>query len=422
MKTTNFWSDGLGRGAVQYDEPVPARVDVAVVGGGYTGLAAARQLALDGARVAVLERETMGWGASSRNGGMLSPGLKAPTRKVFDRYGSDLGRQLWQASLDAMALVEELITAEGIECGYQRRGYMALAYRPAHFTTMLDSAEWHERELGYRQHPVPREEISLEIGSTAYFGGLVSSAGAGLDPARYVVGLAAAAARAGATLCEQAGVREVERIATGFSVQTGRGHLVTDAVLMATNGYTDRLVGRLAPRVFPVGSYIIVTAPLDKALQEELSPNGRTFYDSKNFLNYFRLTPDGRMLFGGRNDLSTNLDLHESAARLRQRMVTVFPQLRESTITHTWTGRLGLTFDLVPHIGQVEGIHYALGYGGHGVALATYVGTEAGLLLSGQKLGSPFQEIPHPTRFFYRGRPWFVPAAAAYFRLLDRIS
>ena len=131
-----------------------------------------------------------------------------------------------------------------------------------------------------------------------------------------------------------------------------------------------------------MGSYIIVTEPLDQEMQDQLSPKRRMYYDSKNFLNYFRLTPDGRMLWGGRNNLSTTLNLNESAQRLQKQLYAVFPELEKVSITHTWTGKLGITFDLMPHIGKTnEGIHYAFGYGGHGLSIATYLGTEIGLLL-----------------------------------------
>ena len=157
-------------------------------------------------------------------------------------------------------------------------------------------------------------------------------------------------------------------------------------------------------------------------LQKKLSPKGRMFYDSKWFINYFRLTPDGRMLWGGRNDLSTDLDLVESASILSRQVRTVFPDLENTTFTHTWTGKLGITFDLMPHIGEVNGIHYTFGYGGHGLSIATYLGTEIGLLLSGQKKRSPFEEISHQTMFFYRKDPWFLPFAAKYYQFLDWIS
>ena len=193
-------------------------------------------------------------------------------------------------------------------------------------------------------------------------------------------------------------------------------------VVIATNGYTDMLIPKLKPKVFPVGSYIIVSEPLPKDLQDKLSPKRRMFYDSKNFLNYFRLTPDGRMLWGGRNDLSTNLDLNESASILTKQVCTVFPELNDVKFTHSWTGKLGITFDLMPHIGQINGIYYALGYGGHGLSIATYLGTELGLLMSGQKDRSPYEEISHQTMFFYKKNPWFLPFAAKYYRFLDWIS
>ena len=192
--------------------------------------------------------------------------------------------------------------------------------------------------------------------------------------------------------------------------------------MVATNGYTDRLVPKLNPKVFPVGSYIIVSEKLPENLQRKLSPKNRMFYDSKWFINYFRLTPDGRMLWGGRNDLSTDLDLQESAEILSKEVRLVFPELEKIKFTNTWTGKLGITFDLMPHIGQVDGIHYAFGYGGHGLSIATYLGTEVGLLLTGQKKRSPFEEINHQTMFFYRRDPWFLPFAAKYFRFLDWIS
>ena len=146
------------------------------------------------------------------------------------------------------------------------------------------------------------------------------------------------------------------------------------------------------------------------------------FWDTKWFLNYFRLTPDGRLAMGGRNNLSPNLDVVDSAKYLHQAILRVFPQLRDIPLTHTWSGRLGLTFDLLPHIGQVDGLYYAFGYSGHGVAIATYLGQEVARLIAGQISRSPFADIPHPTYFFYRQKPWFLPLAATYYRFLDRVS
>ena len=245
---------------------------------------------------------------------------------------------------------------------------------------------------------------------------------AGLHPAKYVYGLARAAARWGAHLVEYAPVTGLTRQGGGFQVRTAKGVVRAREVLLATNGYTTNVAPAVRHGIFPVGSYIIVTAPFSPALQQELSPRGRMFYDSKNFLNYFRLTPDGRMLFGGRHNLSTNLDLMDSARRMQKRMVEVFPQLREVPITHTWTGKLGICFDLMPHIGRVEGIHYAYGYAGHGVSVASLLGKEVGEMLAGRRATSLFAQIKHPRYPFTPYDKLYLPLVSAWFRLMDSVS
>ncbi len=425
MRTIPFWQDDFPRPA---DLPVatflPEQVDVAVVGGGYTGLVAARTLARGGASVAVLEQNQFGGGASAVNGGQAGGGLKLGPQQLIDAYGRELGQELWQASLDAVHCLEQLIQVEQIECDYAANGITALAYKPAHFERLARNADWIAGELGYRKKVVPREQIRAELGSDAYFGAVVDEGWGGLHPAKYLYGLARAAARAGATLCEECEVQRLDRRpgSDGFGLTTGRGELKASEVLIATNGYTGPLVPEIQRRVFPVGSYMVTTEPLSPELQVELSPQKRMFWDSKWFLNYFRLTPDGRLAMGGRNNLSPNLDVVQSAGYLRQAIERVFPQLRVVPLTHTWSGRLGLTFDLLPHIGRIDGIYYALGYSGHGVSIATYLGHEVAQLIAGRLARSPFAEIPHPTRFYYRQKPWFLPLAAAYYRVLDRIS
>jgi glycine/D-amino acid oxidase-like deaminating enzyme len=421
MKENPFWTDDFPHpDDLPVEAHLPQAVDVAVVGGGYTGLSTALELAKSGASVAVLESETIGWGASSRNGGMTMPGLKQSTPLVMEKYGPQLGRALWQASIDAVHLVDKIIGDEGIECDWQIDGYMALAWKPSHFESMKKKKAWYADTLGYTDmRLVSRDEIHEEIGTAAFYGGLVGEFGAGLHPAKYVFGLARAAARHGAKLVEHAAVKRLARQNGRFQITTAGGELSAKEVVLATNGYTDKLVPGCKPKVFPVGSYSIVTEPLPPELQNKLSPNGRMFYDSKWFLNYFRLTPDGRMLWGGRNNLSTNLDLKESASILGRQLVHTFPELQGVPITHTWTGKLGITFDLLPHIGREDGVFYAFGYGGHGLSLATYLGVEMGKLLSGEITRSPFAEVPHKTMFFYRNDPWFLPFAAWYYRFLD---
>ncbi len=422
MKTVPWWTEQVPPPPDLGIDSLPRQVEVAIVGGGYTGLSAARRLAQLGVNVVVLEQHTIGWGASSRNGGMLTTGLKAEPRTLFKQYGPELGRSLWQASLDAITAVETILQEEQIDCDFARCGSFKAAFKPAHFDAMCRTSEWMARELNYQRVNVPRSEMRSEIGTDLFYGGVVDPLSAGLHPAKYVFGLARAAARNGATLCGATEVQGIERSDGAFRLATRAGRLRADQVLIATNGYTPAQPISVRRRVVPIGSYSIVTDPLPIPLQQELSPRGRMFFDSKWFLNYFRLTPDGRLLMGGRNDLSPDLDLIESARRLRETMVRMFPPLRDTPITHSWSGKLGLTFDTMPHIGRVKGLHYALGYSGHGVALATYLGLHVAELLAGQRASSPFLEIRHPTYFFYRQRPWFLPFVGAGMRLIDRLT
>ena len=422
MKSVAVWLDD----SVPFSmppPPLPDRVDVAVVGGGYTGLSAALSLARAGSSVAVFDRGPLGAGASTVNGGQLCPGLKPSPSKLFRRYGEALGRQLWSASVEAVRYVEDLIREEGIDCDYEPAGSLSLAFRPSHYERQAAAAEWLRRHLGYERQLIPRQELRREIGSDAFFGGLCDPLGGGLHPAKLAYGLAGAAAGAGAILLERTEVEGIRRQpAGGFVLEIGQREVRAREILMATNGYTGRLVPGLAARVIPIGSYIIATEPLPAELRRELSPRGRMFFDTRWFLNYFRLTPDGRVAFGGRNDLSTELPLVESASNLRQSLLRVFPQLGAARVTHSWTGRLGFTFDLLPHIGRIGGVHYALGYSGHGVALSIYLGREAARLLAGVAEPSPFARIDHELHFYYRGTPWFLPMAAAFYKLRDRLS
>tara|TARA_B100000686_G_scaffold94808_1_gene101364 strand:+ start:67835 stop:69106 length:1272 start_codon:yes stop_codon:yes gene_type:complete len=423
MKAEVFWSDRFSpRNELNISSNLPEKTDIVIVGSGYTGLSAARILAKGGRSVAVLDQKTIGWGASSRNGGMATPGLKQDIFKIYKNYGIDYAREFWNASIDAIDLLEKIIQEENIDCDWERNGHIALACKQSHYDKMPEYAKWINHELGHKKTLVPKEQIHSEIGTDFYFGGLSDDISGGLNPAKFVNGLAQAVTNLGVQLFENKQVKNIIPNNKNYDVITSTGSIKAKDVIIATNGYTDMLVPRLKPKIFPVGSYIIVSEPLSNDLQKKLSPKGRMFYDSKWFINYFRLTTDGRMLWGGRNDLSTNLDLKESASILSRQVRSVFPELEDVTFTHTWSGKLGITFDLMPHIGTINGIHYAFGYGGHGLSIATYLGTELGMLLSGEKDRSPFEEISHQTMFFYRKNPWFLPLAARYFRFLDWIS
>lgn len=421
IRTEPLWQEECPRPA---DFPaaagVPEAVDVAIVGGGYTGLSAAIALAEVGASTAVLERHGIGWGASSRNGGMALCGFQRGMPRVFRRFGESLGRELWAASLEALALVENIHREEGLP--FERTGELLLAAKPSHAAGLEAEAGWFQKNLGHGVRFLHREELEGEVGTDAFPCGLLDPSGGGVQPVRLLHALARRAARSGAVLVEEAGVDGLERDGGGFILRTARGAVRAREVLIASGGYTDRLAKGLKRRLVPVGSYIISTEPLPPEVGRRLSPTRRMMYDSKNFLSYFRLLGDGRLLWGGRNNLRTDLDLLQSASSLRRAMLKVFPYLEEFRITHSWTGNVDVSADRMPHLGRLGGVRYALGYGGHGVAMALYLGREAALRMSGAKARSPFEEIPHPSIPLYRDRPWFLPLLAAYYRLKDRLS
>jgi glycine/D-amino acid oxidase-like deaminating enzyme len=408
----------------------PSRADVAVVGAGFTGLSAARALAKRGATVAVLEANTIGWGASSRNGGMVLTGLKLNAETLAKRYGIDLTRRMYATSLESIDLVEEIVREENIDCSFSRCGHLEVACKQSHFDAYARSVEVIAREFHHELRIIPRSDLGNEIGSHIYFGGIVDETSAGVNPAQYVAGLASAALRAGAGVYENARVQEIQRNSQngspGFSVATSRGNIFAQNVLVATSGYTSAATPSLQKKIIPIGSFIITTERLPERLARELSPRNRMIFDSKHYLHYYRLTPDNRMLFGGRAAFfpETKNTIQRSAEILRRDMVEVYPQLRDSKIEHAWGGTLDFCFDTMPHAGQADGIYYALGYAGHGVAMATYLGTKLAEVMTGGKNQIPYTAIPFPGAplGLYNGKPWFLPFAGAYYKVLDWVS
>lgn len=430
LREANYWLDTVDMPLLDWQRPLPARCEVAIIGAGFTGLAAARALARRGVAVVVLEAESIGWGASSRNGGMVLTGLKVGAAELVARYGRDLARRLFAASLAAINTVEALVAEEQIACNFARVGHLEVAAKPAHYAGFQRSAEASERAFSHPARLIAPADLAAEIGSTVYHGGLVDEVSAGLNPARFVAGLARAAERAGAQLFEQARVGRLERSGTDYLLTTTRGPLLAGQVVIATSGYTGRAMQPLARpltrRIVPIGSYIIATEPLPEELARTLIPLDRMVFDSKNFLAYYRLTPDRRLLFGGRARFlpESPATVLQSAAILRRAMLRVYPQLAEAEIDYAWGGTLDFAFDLMPHAGRQDGVWYSLGYAGHGVALATYLGTLLGQAIAGEERDNPFAEVPFPGAplGLYDGRPWFLPFAGAWYRWLDFIS
>ncbi|HEY7994564.1 MAG TPA: FAD-binding oxidoreductase, partial [Candidatus Eremiobacteraceae bacterium] len=381
-----------------------------------------------GVSVAVLEAHHAGWGASSRNGGMVLTGLKQPASALVGRFGIGRARQLFDASLRSIDCVERIAREESIECDFSRCGHAEVACKPRHFDAMRKEAELLATSFGHPVQIVDRGHLGALIASDTYHGAVVDTASARIDPARFVFGLAEAANRRGAAIVQDAPVTSIQKIkGAGYSVTTGRGELRAGKVLVASGAYTGAASASIARRVIAVGSYVIATERLDEHRASALIPSGRMIFDSNNFLHYYRLTPDRRLLFGGRAAFfpADERTVRDSAEILRKGMVGVFPQLREARIDYAWGGSIDFAFDVLPHAGAHDGLYYALGYAGHGVAMATYLGERIASAMAG---GGKAEEaldtgpLPAPPPGITGSAPWFLPLAGAWYRLLDWAS
>jgi glycine/D-amino acid oxidase-like deaminating enzyme len=427
IQEKNYWSTTVDSLSVTAPPELSDSVDVAVVGAGFCGLSAARTLAKRGVKVAVFEAETFGWGASSRNGGMVLTGMKLPVPTLIKRYGRDVVRKMYAASLETIDCVEQIIREENIDCNFSRCGHLEVACKQAHFDGYEESAALVKREFNHELRIMSKNELRAEIGSDIYFGGMVDETSAGLNPAQYVAGLAHAAQRAGAYLCDHTRVISVEldekNGARKFRVQTSKGAITAREVILASGAYTTEATPALRRKIIPIGSYIIATEVLPNDLARELSPRNRMIYDSKHFLYYYRLTPDNRMLFGGRAAFfpANENTVRQSAEILRRGMIDVYPQLRDTKVEFVWGGTLDFTLDVMPHAGKIDGLYFAAGFAGHGVAAATWFGAKLAGLICGEPNDIPFDGIKFSAAPFglRSGNTWALPLAGAWYKILD---
>ena len=429
LQEKNYWLDTVNIPAGESGD-LPETVDVAIVGSGVTGLSAARVLAKRGVRVAALEAQTLGWGASSRNGGMVLTGMKLPVSTLISRYGREKVQRMYAASIASIDCVEQIVQQEQIDCNFSRCGHLEVACKHAHFDGYAKSAELIEKEFNHKLRVINRGDLRNEIGSDIYYGGLVDELSAGLNPARYVAGLATAAKRAGAALFDHTRVETMQRESDNggqrFRLRTSKGSLLARDVLLGSGAYTTNASPALRKKIIPIGSYIIATEALTEDLARGLSPKNRMIYDSKHFLYYYRLTPDRRMLFGGRAAFfpETENTVRKSADILRQGMISVYPQLRDAKVEFVWGGTLDFAFDVMPHTGRIDGMYYSVGYAGHGVAIGTYLGTKLAAIICGEPNDIPFDAIPfpNPPMGLRSGHTWALPLAGAYYKFLDWVS
>ncbi|MBY3002110.1 NAD(P)/FAD-dependent oxidoreductase [Rhizobium leguminosarum] len=424
MKFLSYWHDTAPAFAGAEKGPVDGHYDVAVVGGGFTGLGAARQLAKAGAKVVVLEAETVGWGASGRNGGHLNNGLAHSYLAAKAELGKERAIALYKALDDSIDTIEALIEEESIDCSFRRAGKLKLASKPQHFQAIARNFEAVHAEVDPDTALLSADDLKQEI-AAPFHGAMLSKKSAMVHMGRYVVGLAEAAKRHGATIFESAAVTGHRQADRRHHLKTGRGSVTADAVLVATGAYTPSTFGYFRRRIIAVGSFIIATRPLIEAEIAATMPGNRTCVTSKNIGNYFRLSPDNRLIFGGRARFSATSD-HGSdpkiAATLKASLAEIFPQLASVEIDYCWGGLVDITKDRFPRAGCHDDVWYAMGYSGHGAQLSTHLGMLIADAILGRPSRNPMKGLEWPAVPGHFGTPWFLPLVGMYYKMLDSVG
>ena len=407
--------------------PTPAlnesvKVDVAIVGAGYTGLSTALHLAERGVSVCVLEANEPGWGASGRNGGQVNPTLKYDPEQLVQRYGAERAEPLISTVSNSADLVFKLIERHGIDCAPVRKGWMQVSY------TEKGVAGLHARAEQWAQRGVPVQRldayaVASRMGSSAFAGGWLDGRAGAIQPLAYARGLVAAALAAGVRIHGQSAVNGLQRQASGWQLTTATGAQVNaDQVVLATNGYSGNLWPGMAQSILAANSFIVATKPLTGRAADSILPGQETVSTAQRLLLYFRKDSHGRLLMGGRglfNDPTAPTDF----AHLERSLALLFPQIGPLEFEYRWAGRIAITRDFMPHVHEpAPGLTLALGCNGRGIALCTSLGQQLAARLCNSKADfaypvTPLQRLPmHGLQRFYIG------AGVAWYSLLDRLN
>jgi len=400
------------------------QIEVAIIGGGFTGLAAAYHLTRSGVSCAVLEAHDIGWGASGRNGGMAVLRYKTPWATLAHRHGENAARRLHQLLLDAVDTLESTVEELRIDCSFSRPGHITAANSRSALAMLEADMHW----LAAMGDRTPRmlgpEEAAALAGTRCYMGGYLDPRAGGLHPLNYARGLADGLAGRGVRVFSGTAATAIREDARSVNVATEGGTVRAQQLLICSNAYTELfpLGTDLHRRVVPVSTSVITTAPLPDALLRALLPQGHLVSDTRHLLNYFRIAPGNRLLFGGRGSL-TGRESPEVYHGLERRLFETFPALEGVAVDHRWSGKVAVTLDDFPHIGRLSPrIAYAMGYGGRGVALTNLLGKMLATLARGMDVDAgpmssgPFAPIP-----LHALRIPAMKAVAGYYRLLDAL-
>ena len=415
----SYWQENLSQFTDCNTTPIKS-VDVLIIGSGYTGLHAALITARADRTTQVIEANNPGSGCSTRNGGQISPSIKLSLTELSKKYGAEKALAIRKEGYTSLEWIEEFVKAEDIDCDFQRNGRFHAAHTPQHFKKLVQEAEQLSKEEKFPSVVVTPAEQHNELGTNTYHGGVIFTRNGMLHPAKYHAGLLRVAHQAGVVITGNCPAENIKHKGDVFIVDTPKGEILAKKIIIATNGYTTDLVPWLKRRVIPVGTYMIATEPLHKSVMDRLFPKNRAVVDTCKIVYYYRPSPDRtRVLFGGRVSANeTNPSI--SGPILKRDMCRIFPELESYKFTHSWTGTVAFSFDKLMHIGQHEGIHYAMGYCGSGVAMASYLGMRLGQQSLGEKIGSTaFDNLKFQTFPLYTGQPWFLPTMVRWYRWRD---
>lgn len=418
MKIDPYWWEAAPRPEIGPHD-VPQKIDVAIVGSGYTGLIAALKLTQAGRSVAVFDTGAIGSGASSRNSGFVGRTLKYSFGDLVKAKGLPHAIATYQEMQTAFRAVADTVAEYGIDCAFRVRGRLVVAETMRQYDDLAREYELRQLHLGSPFEMLDKASLPREIGSPRYRGGVVLPDLASIHPGLYHQGLVRAALAQGVVLHPFTRVSKLVRQAQGFEVETARGTIEARDVILATNGYTDGLLPWLQRRLIPFDAWQMATDTLPAGLIDQLLPKDRTYIDSYMNIDAIRRAPDdNRILYCGKT--GERSDPVTMGKRLSAELRAVFPDLKDVGVSHSWTGRCAATFDLLPHLGTHEGIHYAVGYCFAGLPMGSHFGRLlAQRILAPSSVKSVFADQPFKTVPFYQGNNWFVPWMMRYYDLKE---
>jgi gamma-glutamylputrescine oxidase len=359
------------------------RADVCVIGAGYSGLSAALHLAERGYSVILLDAERVAFGASGRNGGQLGTGHRKDQRELEEKLGREWAHRLWSLAEDSVATVKGLIEKHKIDCDL-KPGVLQAAWKRGETAWLEEEAAHMASEYGYDQLQfIPPSDMRDHVASERYHGGLLDKGAAHLHPLNYALGLARAAKNAGVRIFENSRVTKIDHTDPA-TIHTAAGKVTANFAILACNGYLKNLEPRIAGRIMPVNNFIIATEPLGEAGAKALIPHDVAVQDTKFVIDYYRLSVDGRLLFGGGENYSARFP-KDIAAFVRKPMLRVFPHLADVKIDYAWGGTLAITMPRLPDFGRLApNVIYAQGFSGQGINIATLAGKLMAEAVAGQ--------------------------------------